>query len=455
MVTAPSPTAEATRLTDPWRTSPAANTPGQAGLERQRPWVGGPAGDGAAWQVRAGEDESLPVAGDGFAEPVGPRLGADEDEQGVRGDGPPRPGGGVLQDQRFEMAGAGAVGHLHAVADVDVRGGADLADEVVGHAGGQRPCAHQDGHLTGPFGQVQRGLPGGVAAAGDEHGPPAHGRGLAGRGAVEDVPARVTFDYAPPARGLEPKRVEHLQSGITWDVTGILDRWAHPGRAEDTLGKAILIKWWLLRVCGRLPRRVRRVHHGGQLPRRPARLVDRTGHHRSPAQGNLAWRLTRQLVARTGCAGARSAAAPGAWPTARGSRARTTARRSPPAWPRPPALVAGESILMPSVPRPATGYLQVSFLDGKVITWGAAAAPPFASGRPGSAAAGTRGRRTRITARAPTARCAAAPGSGGDGCPAGIFPRSETDRRPAMAVHRNAAVTIPRKSRRPPPHGGC
>ena len=29
MVPAPSPTAEATRLTDPWRTSPAANTPGR------------------------------------------------------------------------------------------------------------------------------------------------------------------------------------------------------------------------------------------------------------------------------------------------------------------------------------------------------------------------------------------------------------------------------------------
>jgi len=39
----------------------------------------------------------------------------------------------------------------------------------------------------------------------------------------------------------------------TWDVTAILDRSAHPGRPEDTLGKAILIKWWLLRVCGPLP----------------------------------------------------------------------------------------------------------------------------------------------------------------------------------------------------------
>ena len=67
------------------------------------------------------------------------------------------------------------------------------------------------------------------------------------------VPARVTLDYAPPARELEPRRVEHLQFGITWDVTEILDRWAHPARAEETLGKAALIKWWLLNVSGPLP----------------------------------------------------------------------------------------------------------------------------------------------------------------------------------------------------------
>ncbi len=57
------------------------------------------------------------------------------------------------------------------------------------------------------------------------------------------VPAWVTFDYTQPAsRGLEPRRVEHLQFGITWDVTGILDRWQHPGLAEETLGKPTLIK---------------------------------------------------------------------------------------------------------------------------------------------------------------------------------------------------------------------
>ena len=70
------------------------------------------------------------------------------------------------------------------------------------------------------------------------------------------IPAHVAFAYPPGnGRDLEPRRVEHFQFGITWDVTAILDSWARFGRAEDTLGKAILIGWWLLRVCGPLPGR--------------------------------------------------------------------------------------------------------------------------------------------------------------------------------------------------------
>jgi hypothetical protein len=74
MVAAPSPIAEATRLTDPQRTSPAANTPGQAGFERQRQAAAGPAGAGVGWQVWPGEDEPLLVACDVVAEPLGPWL---------------------------------------------------------------------------------------------------------------------------------------------------------------------------------------------------------------------------------------------------------------------------------------------------------------------------------------------------------------------------------------------
>ena len=35
-------------------------------------------------------------------------------------------------------------------------------------------------------------------------------------------------------------------------MTEILDRWQHPGQAEDTIGKPVLIKWGLLGVSGPL-----------------------------------------------------------------------------------------------------------------------------------------------------------------------------------------------------------
>ena len=96
------------------------------------------------------------------------------------------------------------------------------------------------------------------------------------------VIARVSFNHPPSGCGLESKRVaEHLQLGISWYVTEILDRWAHPGRAEDTLGKATLIKWWLLKVSGPLPGRpAERGEFVMEVSflRRPARLVD---HRRS------------------------------------------------------------------------------------------------------------------------------------------------------------------------------
>jgi hypothetical protein len=69
------------------------------------------------------------------------------------------------------------------------------------------------------------------------------------------VIARVRFNHPSSGRGLEPRRVEHLQLGITWDVTEILDRWEHPGSPEQTPGKPGLVKWWLLKVSGPLPGR--------------------------------------------------------------------------------------------------------------------------------------------------------------------------------------------------------
>ena len=51
-----------------------------------------------------------------------------------------------------------ATGYLHAVGDVDVRRGGYLADEIVGHAVGQRLRTHQDRDVLGPLGKGGMGV---------------------------------------------------------------------------------------------------------------------------------------------------------------------------------------------------------------------------------------------------------------------------------------------------------
>ena len=71
---APSPTAEATRFIESSRTSPAAKTPGHAGLEGERRAAQRPRRSGAGReQVVPGDDEALVVADDVVTEPVGAR----------------------------------------------------------------------------------------------------------------------------------------------------------------------------------------------------------------------------------------------------------------------------------------------------------------------------------------------------------------------------------------------
>src|ERR1700694_3156268 len=86
MTIAPSPTAEATRLTEPLRTSPPANTPGllvskiigwRAG-RRRSPVAGG------VHRRGAGRHEALLVELDRAPQPRGVGYRTDEDEQGPR-----------------------------------------------------------------------------------------------------------------------------------------------------------------------------------------------------------------------------------------------------------------------------------------------------------------------------------------------------------------------------------
>ena len=76
MAIEPSPTPEATRLTEPWRTSPATKMPGtlvssRKGSRSEVPPLGALA---VAHQVGAGQDEAVLVALDDAFEPVGAGL---------------------------------------------------------------------------------------------------------------------------------------------------------------------------------------------------------------------------------------------------------------------------------------------------------------------------------------------------------------------------------------------
>ena len=163
--TAPSPAAEATRLIEPCRTSPTANTPGivvsNMTGERSRGDVK------ATVAVSTGRDVAPGVTLDFGWEPVGARVGADEDEQRCCCDAFDSLGRAVLEVDPFEAPVAATAGDLGLEADVDVRRPFDALDEVVGHARGERLRSHDDGHRLGELSEVECGLAGGVAAADD------------------------------------------------------------------------------------------------------------------------------------------------------------------------------------------------------------------------------------------------------------------------------------------------
>ncbi len=141
-----------------------------AGLEEHRGPSQRPGGRPALGEeIAPGHDEAPLVAHDPFREPARVRRGADEHEEGVGRDGLDPAGLGVAERQPVQVVGPLAVHDLGVGADGDdVRGG-DGRDEVLGHALGQPVAPDQERHRSGVLGQVERGLPRRVAAAGDEH----------------------------------------------------------------------------------------------------------------------------------------------------------------------------------------------------------------------------------------------------------------------------------------------
>src|SRR5271157_3622393 len=129
------------------------------------------------------------------------------------------------------MAGTAAADDLDAVPDINIWFGRYLTDEVVGHAVGQGLGTYQDRDLLGPLGQVHRGLPGRVAAAGDEDLLPAHCRCLADPGTVENPAAPQVLQprYTEPPVGSAGSddhgpRGERAAVGQSEQVVAILAR---------------------------------------------------------------------------------------------------------------------------------------------------------------------------------------------------------------------------------------
>ena len=170
MAVEPSPTAEATRLIERWRTSPTANTPGMLASRsiggRASGQDGRPALDE---EIAAGHDEAPLVAHDPFREPARVRRRADEHEEGVGRDRLDPAGPGVAERQPVQVVGPFAVDDLGVGADGDDARCGDGGDQVVGHALGQPLAPDQKGDRGGVLGQVERGLARRVATAGDEH----------------------------------------------------------------------------------------------------------------------------------------------------------------------------------------------------------------------------------------------------------------------------------------------
>ena len=153
----PSPTADATRFTEPLRTSPAANTPGRLVSSRNGARPGRPPAlgvGGARRQLGSGQHEALAVQLHAAAEPGGVGVGADEEEERAGLDalrarravaGPaPRPGGRSPRGR--------STAHPRWI--VDVLQALDPVHQIPRHAGAEIRLPH---HARGPGGRTWRG----------------------------------------------------------------------------------------------------------------------------------------------------------------------------------------------------------------------------------------------------------------------------------------------------------
>ncbi len=166
---APSPTAEATRFMESSRTSPAAKTPGHAGLEGERRHGSG-AMRPAATVSSSGPVTTKPLSSRSTSSPSQSVRGErpDEDEEPVAWRPPPRcptPRSASVSASRWLSPSAPTtwVPQPH----LDVLGGQDPGDEVLRHRGLERVPPHDEHHLLGVASEVEGRLAGRVGRPDD------------------------------------------------------------------------------------------------------------------------------------------------------------------------------------------------------------------------------------------------------------------------------------------------
>ena len=174
-------------MTEPCRTSPAANTPGMLVSS-----ANGRRSSGQPWSSGRSSPVSrnpCAVTRDIRGKPAGVRAGSDQHEERVGGDRLLVAAGCLAQHQLLQTALPSPADHRGSGANVHVRRGPDLPHQVVRHPCLERPSAHDERDATRVAREVQGGLARRVPAPRDEGVLAAQRVGLRGRAAVEDAGA--------------------------------------------------------------------------------------------------------------------------------------------------------------------------------------------------------------------------------------------------------------------------
>src|SRR5215472_11235875 len=152
----PSPTAVATRFTEPTRTSPAAKTPGMLD-SRER---GARVGAGPLHATSPGADVAIRVTLQYARQPIRLRVTADQDKEG--GGWHRASGAGLVgrESHPLQPPRARGVHHLRAQPQGHVLDRPELANEIIGHRLPQALPARHQRHLAGEAGKMAGRLAG-------------------------------------------------------------------------------------------------------------------------------------------------------------------------------------------------------------------------------------------------------------------------------------------------------